>query len=65
VGAEAELKHQPKLRDRADGEACAAAVAYMLDDPVRAKAMGEAGRRWVDRAWRWSTLAAPLLKELT
>jgi len=44
---------------------CAAAVAYMLDDPVRAKAMGEAGRRWVDRAWRWSTLAAPLLKELT
>ena len=46
-------------------EACAAAVAYMLDDPVRAKAMGEAGRRWVDRAWRWSTLAAPLLKELT
>ena len=46
-------------------EACAAAAAYMLDDPVRAKAMGEAGRRWVDRAWRWSTLAAPLLKELT
>ena len=29
------------------------AVIELLDDPVRAKAMGEAGRTWTIANWRW------------
>lgn len=35
-------------------------VASLLEDPVRARAMGEAGRAWVEREWRWDVLAARL-----
>ena len=38
----------------------AAAVAGLLEDPARARAMGEAGRAWVEREWRWDVLAARL-----
>ncbi|WP_273487529.1 glycosyltransferase family 4 protein [Ancrocorticia populi] len=45
-------------------EATEAAVCYLLEDAERAKAMGQAGKAWVDQAWRWSHLVQPLLKEL-
>jgi phosphatidylinositol alpha-1,6-mannosyltransferase len=32
----------------------------LLVDPARAKAMGAAGRAWVEREWRWETQAARL-----
>ena len=44
--------------------AVASALAYMLENPSRAKEMGRAGLAWVDEEWRWSTLAAPLREEL-
>lgn len=31
----------------------ASAIVKLLDDPEGAKAMGEAGRRWVIENWRW------------
>jgi phosphatidylinositol alpha-1,6-mannosyltransferase len=36
------------------------AVARLLEDPARARAMGAAGRAWVEREWRWDVLAARL-----
>ena len=44
-------------RDRA---AVAARVATLLTDRDAARAMGEAGRCWVQREWRWDVLAARL-----
>lgn len=38
----------------------AARVTSLLLDPVAAKAMGAAGRAWVEQAWRWDVLAARL-----
>ncbi|MBE1535153.1 glycosyltransferase family 4 protein [Actinomadura algeriensis] len=38
----------------------ASAVADLLADPARARAMGEAGRAWVEREWRWEIQAARL-----
>jgi phosphatidylinositol alpha-1,6-mannosyltransferase len=38
----------------------AEAVAGLLADPARARAMGAAGREWVEREWRWDVLAARL-----
>jgi phosphatidylinositol alpha-1,6-mannosyltransferase len=38
--------------------AVAAAVAGLLDDPARARAMGAAGRAWVEQRWSWTTIAA-------
>ncbi|MCF2531238.1 glycosyltransferase family 4 protein [Yinghuangia soli] len=35
-------------------------VAELLLDPVKAKAMGERGRRWVEESWRWDLLAERL-----
>lgn len=35
-------------------------VTELLTDPVKAKAMGERGRRWVEEAWRWDLLAKRL-----
>ena len=29
------------------------AIIKLLDDPARAKAMGEAGRKWIIENWRW------------
>jgi len=40
--------------------AVASAVAGLLADPVRARAMGQAGRAWVEREWRWDVLAERL-----
>ncbi|HEU0100773.1 MAG TPA: glycosyltransferase family 4 protein [Mycobacteriales bacterium] len=42
----------------------AGAVADLLADPVRAQAMGRAGREWVERDWRWDVLAARLRRLL-
>ncbi|WP_242901893.1 glycosyltransferase family 4 protein [Actinomadura terrae] len=36
------------------------AVAALLADPARARAMGERGRAWVEREWRWELQAARL-----
>ncbi len=35
-------------------------VCRLLGDPVFARAMGEKGRAWVERDWRWDTLAGRL-----
>ena len=46
-----------------DGTSVAAvadAVAGLLEQPDRARAMGAAGRAWVQREWRWDVLAARL-----
>ncbi|MCW2679784.1 MAG: glycosyl transferase group 1 [Frankiales bacterium] len=40
--------------------AVASSVAALLSDPVRARAMGQAGRAWVEREWRWDVLAGRL-----
>lgn len=37
--------------------AVATTLAGLLDDPDRARAMGAAGRRWVERRWSWDTIA--------
>nr|WP_067463583.1 glycosyltransferase family 4 protein [Actinomadura macra] len=36
------------------------AVAGLLADPARARRMGERGRAWVEREWRWDLQAARL-----
>jgi phosphatidylinositol alpha-1,6-mannosyltransferase len=43
-----------------DIAALAARVAELLADPVRARAMGEKGRAWVERDWSWEHSAARL-----
>jgi phosphatidylinositol alpha-1,6-mannosyltransferase len=35
-------------------------IAPLLTDPVRARRMGEAGRKWVSAHWRWDVLAQRL-----
>ena len=40
--------------------AVAAALVALLSDPVRAAAMGRAGRAWVEQEWRWDVLATRL-----
>lgn len=42
--------------------ACVGALTYLLDNPERAKEMGQAGNSWVDTHWRWARLARPLLE---
>ncbi|GAA2309484.1 glycosyltransferase family 4 protein [Actinomadura luteofluorescens] len=42
----------------------AEAVAGFLADPDRARAMGEKGRAWVEREWRWDVQTARLGKLL-
>jgi phosphatidylinositol alpha-1,6-mannosyltransferase len=34
----------------------AATIAGLLDDPAHARAMGAAGRAWVERRWSWTTI---------
>jgi phosphatidylinositol alpha-1,6-mannosyltransferase len=36
------------------------AVAGLLTDPDRARAMGEKGRAWIEREWRWDVQASRL-----
>ena len=43
-----------------DTAALANRLADLLSDPVRARAVGAAGRAWVEREWRWETQAARL-----
>jgi phosphatidylinositol alpha-1,6-mannosyltransferase len=38
--------------------AVATALVGLLDDPDRARAMGAAGRSWVEQRWSWATIAA-------
>ncbi len=38
--------------------AVAGTVAGLLADPARARAMGAAGRAWVEQRWSWTTIAA-------
>jgi phosphatidylinositol alpha-1,6-mannosyltransferase len=35
----------------------AGVLADLLDDPARARAMGAAGRAWVEQRWSWTTIA--------
>ncbi|GAA2667136.1 MULTISPECIES: glycosyltransferase family 4 protein [Actinoplanes] len=48
----------------ADVAAIADRVAGLLSDPDQARAMGKAGRAWVEREWRWETQAARLTELL-
>jgi phosphatidylinositol alpha-1,6-mannosyltransferase len=51
-----------------DGRSVAAVVdrvGGLLADPGSARAMGEKGRAWVERDWRWEVLAARLRRLLT
>ena len=43
---------------RGPPDAVADALADLLDDPARARAMGAAGRAWVEQRWSWTTIAA-------
>ncbi|NLU82890.1 glycosyltransferase family 4 protein [Rhodococcus sp. HNM0569] len=45
--------------------AVAEAVVDVLADPARARAMGEAGRAWIESDWRWDVLGARLRMLLT
>jgi len=51
--------------DGTNPAAIAQAVTSLLDDPIRAKAMGKRGREWIYSNWRWELWAdkfAELLK---
>ena len=39
-------------------EAVATIIGDLLADPARARAMGAAGRAWVEQRWTWTTIAA-------
>jgi phosphatidylinositol alpha-1,6-mannosyltransferase len=39
-------------------EVVAGTIADLLADPERARAMGRAGRAWVEQRWSWTTIAA-------
>ncbi len=45
-------------------EQLVAAVTGLLADPARAHAMGQAGRDWVEREWRWDIVAGRLTQLL-
>ncbi len=45
-------------------DSIAAAITGLLADPDRAAAMGAAGRAWVERDWRWDSLAGRLQRLL-
>ncbi|CCG03031.1 glycosyltransferase family 4 protein [Blastococcus saxobsidens] len=44
--------------------AVADALSGLLDDRERARAMGEAGRAWVEARWSWTTIAADFARLL-
>jgi glycosyltransferase involved in cell wall biosynthesis len=46
------------VADPRSPDGVAATVSALLDDPDRARAMGAAGRAWVEQRWSWSTIAA-------
>ncbi|MEU8270750.1 glycosyltransferase family 4 protein, partial [Sphaerisporangium sp. NPDC049002] len=43
--------------DGEDPAAVASALTALLKDPVRAREMGERGRAWIEREWRWDLVA--------
>jgi len=45
-------------------EAVATAITGLLDDPAKARAMGAAGRAWVEERWSWTTIAATFARLL-
>ncbi|MCM4081589.1 glycosyltransferase family 4 protein [Paractinoplanes hotanensis] len=47
-----------------DVEAIAARITDLLTDQAKAKAMGAAGRAWVEQEWRWENQATRLAKLL-
>jgi phosphatidylinositol alpha-1,6-mannosyltransferase len=50
--------------DGRDLPTIATSIADLLADPTWASEMGEAGRRWVSRHWRWSDMARRLSRLL-
>ncbi|MCW2622441.1 MAG: glycosyl transferase, group 1 [Frankiales bacterium] len=46
--------------DGTDVSEVAARITALLADPAAARAMGAAGRAWVEQEWRWDVLAARL-----
>lgn len=44
--------------DPRSADAVAATIVGLLADPARRRAMGAAGRAWVERRWSWTTIAA-------
>jgi phosphatidylinositol alpha-1,6-mannosyltransferase len=49
---------------RRDVNALSGRLADLLSDPAKARAMGAAGRAWVEREWRWETQAARMARLL-
>jgi len=45
--------------------AVATVLADLLDDPERARAMGAAGRAWVEQRWSWTTIAGTFAQVLS
>ncbi|NUP48707.1 MAG: glycosyltransferase family 4 protein [Catenulispora sp.] len=45
-------------------ERCAARCVELLTDPVKAKAMGDRGRAWVEEKWQWDSIAKTLRRLL-
>jgi len=43
-----------------DVQALSDRLISLLEDPARAKAMGEKGRAWVEREWNWDLIATRL-----
>jgi len=50
--------------DGKDPFAIAEAVKFLLDDPVRAKEMGQHGREWINSNWRWDIWSARFIELL-
>jgi len=44
--------------DPRSADAVARTIGDLLADPARARAMGKAGREWVEQRWSWTTIAA-------
>lgn len=55
---DAVLDHQTGLIVNDDVEELAARCVELLSNPERLEQMGQAGRRWVQESWQWSTIAA-------
>jgi phosphatidylinositol alpha-1,6-mannosyltransferase len=51
--------------DGRDLPAIARSVADLLPDPTMATEMGDAGRRWVSKNWRWTDMATRLTNLLS
>jgi phosphatidylinositol alpha-1,6-mannosyltransferase len=45
------------VTDPRSPEVVADTVSGLLDDPARARAMGAAGRAWVEQRWSWTLIA--------